>query len=520
MDAFEAGTLLTRLARGGDVDLGEGEQSTLAALVRDGLVAQAPDVSSEQAELEATRRELATLAAPTTARTPQVIERERALRTRALELVEITSKAQGAAVVRGAGMGPYRAGGGAQAYVVTYAARALLSDLAPRLGRAGRMSLADFRTHMTLLRDVFAHRAKRAQALAGLMRLSTSSGAAAVSDGAVRAAAIGLAARNEPERELAATWGVLVQSLTQADALDASGKDEWTPDQESAAAEGMMLATRNLSALTPAAAQEAHRQRLDLYRRYTQGFAEDALDATMILAGNFDAIAHAAELAAAASAYGTPLPLSAALVLCASPATDRAGLVAQIRARFANLQEGVDERERTYAAVLLCLAGQDPAPLVDRARDLRAYLARFAPDGMLVPAALLALLPIDVAETLDLLRMVSAELQKHRFGGTGAESLSLSIKLLLATALLARGEEGDPEERAGFLRFDALAAAQLGLAGVVSQVPLSFTALTAFHRPALDSTAVYERIQQPTHSPYVFGRSNRSSGSSRSYGWG
>jgi hypothetical protein len=516
MHAFDAGTLLTRLARGGDVDLAPGEDETLHALVREGLVSAAPDVSAETSELEATRRELGSIASQGAARSPAALEREKALRSRALELVEITSRARGAAVVRGSGLGPYRAGGGASAYVVTYQARALLSDLAPRLGRAGRMSLADFRAHMAALREVFAHRALRAQDLASLLRASATQAATAVSDGAVRSAAIGLAARNEPTRELAATWGVLVQALTQADLTDGSGQDEWTPDQESAAAEGMILATRDLGTLSAASAREAHRQRLELYRRYTVDFSEDALDATMILAGSFAGIADAEVLARAAQAYGTRLPLSAALVLRASLSPDPAALAAQIRARFASLQEGVDERERTYAAVLLCLAGQDPAALVDRARDLRAYLARFSPSGMLVPAALLALLPIDLAETLDLLRMVSAELQKHRFGGTGAESLSLSIKLLLATALLARGDEGDPEERAGFLRFDALAAAQLGLAGVVSQVPLSFTALTAFHRPALDAASYYESLFQPTHSPYVFGGSS----GRRSSGWG
>jgi hypothetical protein len=267
----------------------------------------------------------------------------------------------------------------------------------------------------------------------------------------------------------------------------------------------MILATRDLGSLRPESAAVVHQQRLALLRRYTSGHSEDALDATMILAGVPDAIGEAEELARAAAAYGTPLPLSAALVLRASRATDRAALAAQIRSRFSELGEGADERERTFAAVLLALVGQDPTVLVQRARDLRAYLARFSPNGMLVPAALLALLPIDLPETLDLLRMVSSELQRHRFGAGGAESLSLSIKLLLATALLARGDEGDPEERAGFLRFEQLEAAQLGLAGLVSQVPLSFAALTAFHRPALNATQEYQQAYQPTHSPYVFG---------------
>jgi hypothetical protein len=529
MQAFEAGTLLTRLARGGDVELGPGEDLTLAELVRERLVARAPEVSAQVTELEGLRRELATLVAPGAARPADAAVREKALRARALELVEIVSRGEGAATVRGAGAGPYRAGGGHERYVVTYQARSLLSDLAPRLGRVGRMSLADFRAHMDLLRDVLHRRALRAQSLYALLRANPTAATTNVSDGAVRSVAVGLSVRNEPERELTATWGLLVQALTQADAADGTGASEWTPDQEAAAAEGMILATADLATLSHASARLVHTQRLDLLRRYSgAGFSEDALDATMLLSGSPTApaaLAEAAELATAAAGFGTPLPVSAALVLRASRSVDRAGLVAQLRARLAALSEGVDERERTYAAVLLALAGQDPAALLDRARDLRAYLSRFSPNGMLVPAALLALLPVDVAESLDLLRMTSAELQKlqtgqaklpaghdkHRFGAGGAELVTLSIKLLLATAMLAAGADGDREEHAGFVRFEGLSA-QLGLAGLVSQVPLSFTALAAFHRPALDAALHYQEVFQPTHSPYVFGTGGRSRG--------
>jgi hypothetical protein len=440
----------------------------------------APDVRAQVSELEGIRRELASLGAPGAPLSADARAREKTLRARALELVEVVSRGEGAATVRGAGAGPYRAGGGHEAYVVTYQARSLLSDLAPRLGRVGRMSLAEFRAHMAALRDVLSHRALRAQTLHALLRANPTAATTNVSDGAVRSVAVGLSVRNEPERELTATWGLLVQALTQADAADGTGAYEWTPDQEAAAAEGVMLATADLATLSHASARLVHTQRFDLLRRYTgAGFSEDALDATMILAGSptaSAAIAEAAELATAAATLGTPLPLSAALVLRASRSVDRAGLVAQLRARLAALGEGIDERERTYAAVLLALGGQDPAALLDRARDLRAYLSRFSPNGMLVPAALLALLPIDVAESLDLLRMTSAELQKHRFGAGGAELVTLSIKLLLATALLATGAEGDREEGAGFVRFEGLTAAQLGLAGLFSQVPLSFTA--------------------------------------------
>jgi hypothetical protein len=200
-----------------------------------------------------------------------------------------------------------------------------------------------------------------------------------------------------------------------------------------------------------------------------------------------------------------------------SPSPNPAELVAQIHGQLVQAQEGQSEAERTTASVLLALAGHDPAAMVQRTRDLRAYLARFAPSGMLVQAALLALLPVDLAEALDLLRLASSELQGHRLGGGGAEALTLAVKLLMQTALLARGAEGDPEECAGFVRFDQLALANLGTAGLASQVPLSLAALTAFHRPALDAALYYQETHQPTHSPYVHSHSHsRSRGGS----WG
>lgn len=507
MRAFEAGSLLLRLARGGDVALGPHELELLRVLVYEGLLNAAPDVSAELAELMELRVLLA--ASP-----PPAQDKAIALRARALELVEIVSGAQGAARVAEGAVGPYRAGGGARHYVLSFRARSLLSDLAPRLGRVGHMTLEELEAHLRAVREVFAHRAQRALELDGLLR-----GPAAelsVSEGARRSAAVGLSVRNEPARMLVATWSMLVKALLELDKNDGTGRSEWTPDQESAAAEGVILATRDLRQLSARSAALVHEQRLALLGRYTQGNAEDALDATMILAAMGDVLTEAAELARAAQSYGTPLPLSAALIARASPSPDAAGLVAQLRARLQRLGEGADEHERTYAAALLTLGGADPAALVDRARDVRAYLGRFSATGTLVPAALLALLPVELPELLDLLRMVSAELQKQRIGAGGAESLSLSIKLLLATALLARGDEGDPEERVGLLRFDTLAASQLGVAGLVSQVPLSFSALTAFHRPTLDAVLFYQEAFQPTHSPYVFGTGS----GYRSSGWG
>jgi hypothetical protein len=506
MLAIEAGTLLIQLARGGDVELAPAQEPTLRALVAARLLAEAPDTTSEEQQLAEARAEYVRIAAPP-GRTPSDVEK--ALRARILDLAERTARAQGATRVRFAGAGAYRSEAGPTAScVLTYQARTLLSDLAPRLARVGQMPLADFQRHVDLVREVFAHRARRASVLFAAIRSAAPPG---TSDGALRSAAVGLSARNEPEREVASTWSVLAAALRREDASDGSGAVEWSPDQEAAAAEGMILGTTDLRTLGQSSATAAHRQRLELWRAYSNGSAEDALDATMLIASGLD-LGRAAAIATECQGLAMPLALTAALIASAGGP----GVAARIVSAHEDLGregEGESAAERASAAALLGLAPEGPGLAVARARELRSYLARFAPTGMLVPAALLALLPVEAAEALDLLRTASTELQKHKLGGGGAESLTLATKLLLQTATLARGQEGDPEERAALVRFDALATAQLGLAGLVSQVPLTLTALTAFHRPVLEATLYFQQQHQPTHSPYAFG-------SGRSSGWG
>lgn len=506
MLAIEAGTLLNQLARGGDVELAPTQERTLRELLAAGLIAEAPDTSADERLLAEARAELARIAAPP-GRAPS--DAEKALRARILELAERAARAHGAARVRIAGAGPYRAAAGSTAsFVVTHRARALLSDLVPRLARVGAMPLAEFQRHMQLVRDVIALRARRASVLFAAIRPA---GAPGTSEGALRSAAVGLSARNEPEREVASTWAALVAALRSEDANDRSGAAEWSADQEAAAAEGMILATSDLRSLGRPSARVAHEKRLELLRTYSNGSSEDALDATMLLASGAD-LARASAIAHDCLSLGVPLTLSSALVAAAGP-EDVSARIATVYGRLEQYHEGETPAERTVASVLIALAILDPMSAVQRARELRAYLARFAPTGMLVPAALLSLLPVETTEALDLLRTASTELQKHKLGGGGAESLTLATKLLLQTAMLARGNEGDPEESAALVRFDALATSQLGLAGLVSQVPLTLTALTAFHRPVLDAALYYQAHHQPTHSPYVFG-------SGRSTGWG
>lgn len=524
MKAFDAGALLSKLARPGDVELAPSESAILVELVREGLVARAPDVRQETAELERVRAELAELDARTTPRTPREESLEQTLRARALELVERVSQGGGAALVRDTSS--YRGAASAEPYVVTYQARSLMSDLAARLGRVGAMNLDEFRAHMDTLREVFALRARRAQAIAAQMFTGLASARLSIVDRVVRSSAIGLAARNESEAVLASTWIRLINELTTADARDGTGAVEWPLEQNASTAEAMMLAVPSLDLLTSDRAERLHKARLAHRRLVAGASTHDALEASVLLMGmdssESDRVLREAEsVLDRANGLGASLSLPGAILIVRSAAGERLELLGLLEQRLAELGEGEDARQRADAATLLALDGRAIDELVPRVRDLRAYLGRFAPGGMLVPAGLLALMPCELPETLDLLRMVSTALQKERFMAGGAETLVLSTKLLLSTALLAAGAEGDPEERAGWLRFDQLASRRLGFAGVALSMPISLVSMSVFQNPVL-STMEFDRLYQATHSPYVFSTSGSSwgSGSSRGYGWG
>lgn len=514
MLANEAGSLLARLAKGGEIEIGPADTALLGQLVAQGLVAKAPNVSAERAALEAAQRELAELAKSSTSKADRA-PRERLLRSRILDLVERVGRAHGACLVRSLEAGPYRANAARreESYIVTFEGRALLSDLAPRLDRVGPVTLTEFRDHMKTLREVLAFRCRRAQTLATLMRPNAPAGS---SEAALRSAAVGLASRREPEERIADRWTAVVGALARADAAD--GGVGWTPDQEIAAAEGILLSARDLSALGETEAKSFHRLRAELASRFTQGHAEDALDAAVLVGDDRGALDRAADLARTSLALGLPLTLSAALVLDRSPAQDRVALAASLHRALSPWASGETELVRTMAAVLLALAAKEPNRIIERTRELHAYLTRFGREGMLLPSALLGLLEAEPAEILDLVRLASSALEQHALGAGGAESMVLAVKLLLSTALLARGDEGDPEEQTIALRFDEVAVERLGAAGLSTHVPLTFRVLSTFHRPALDAAAIW-RERQPTHSPSVFG-SSRSTAFGRSFGRG
>lgn len=506
MRAMEAGYVLLKLAQGGEVTLSEEEQSTLAPLESGGFIERAPDTGEAEARLAALRQELGGL----TTQAARAANEAR-LRTEILALSEVVVRGRGAArVVRATGSA-YRAERSGQSYVVTFAGRTLLGDLAPRLGRVGTLEMDLFRAHMDALRKTFAEKAQRAAELLRALRPATKD----VSDSALRSVALGLSAKREPVSELASAWRAYFQELRTTDAEQSLRTFRWLPDQEAAGAEALLLLPPSLRGERPAA--RLHGLRVRCYDTYCEQNAEDALDAAMHLMTAHSvekAVKEATKLAVQMKQVQTPMTLSVALALRAAGQLRQGAVFTYFFTELSRAKEGADDRERHAAALALMLSSTAPAATFARARELRGYLTRFATTGMLTPACLLATLPVETGEALDLLRLASAELQKARFECGGPEALTLAVKFLLQTVILAAGNEGDAEEQLGLIRFEGLALEALGHAGLASHIPLSLTTLAAFHRPALDAAIVYQELYQPMHSSSVFG------GGHRSGGWG
>lgn len=519
---LEVANLLARLVPGAIVELSPGEQVVLDRVCAAGLATRTTDRTTSRAALEAKKDALAR------STDPLAIAR---LRIEVLDLSESLASADGAATVHAsAGDGPYRSGATPGAsYALTQGGRALLSNLGPRAARAADLPVSDFALQLSALEMLFAARARRAADLVARVQPRISG---SLPPHALRSAMIGLASLSEPVDALGDAFFVLFTAIRQV-----YTPSPCTPAQDASAAESLILhAGSSRGAYQTQTAQSFVVARDELARRFCENRSEDALDAMLLLA-SFDPGQHepriqrAARFAAAMARAGVPTPLSVALfVTVADESTDLVPTVTRaysaIRRWAPDLTEAL-----TAAALLTSQSAYTPETQLERMNALYAYLSRGAPQGMVVAAALLALLDGEPAGLLDDLRLAGKHVVEQRLTPGGTEATSLALKLLLHSALLARGSEGDPEESLALAvralpDVAALAVGTQGLGTMSATLPMLTSSVVAFHRPMLDAAVIYEQHSRPMHSDYVFG-GNRGTGyggyhptSHRSFGWG
>src|SRR5207245_6141893 len=131
-------------------------------------------------------------------------------------------------------------------------------------------------------------------------------------------------------------------------------------------------------------------------------------------------------------------------LLVQSSRTENPTLVPRYAAYFQALRmPSVPEKDVGLSSALLTVGGgPDPAAAIRRFELARDYLSRFNGGGMAVPSAMLAILSAEIEESLDNLRMASAEIGNHRLSLGGMENLSLGMKLLLQIAVVPNPVRG------------------------------------------------------------------------------
>ena len=426
------------------------------------------------------------------------LAREQALlRSRVLDLAEGAARVLGSAKVDG------------ERVAVTFRGKELVAALGPRLSRVGYASIDEFEAALARLREAFAQRASRASQILRLL----SPAIPWIEEIHLRSAAVGLSVREEPPGAIAAAYPAAVESLG-ARFAPVGPEAVNIATLRPLVAETICVSAPSLEIPAIYAAVQTFTSLWERIVRSAPTWAEDALRAAMMLVPLGDRRESVLQdaIAFARAARGASLDVVADIATSIVVVQSGQGLdpstVDRYRSYFAAVRSpAVPEKDLALAAALLTSGGgTDPGAAVQRYGVAREYLSRFNGDGMSGPAAMLAVLSAQLEESLDNLRLASAEIAKYRLSLGGMENLSLGMKLLLETAVLPSPVRGIVSPQGALAPPEQPPSAPLGLLGVAFATPfLMLPALAAFHETALHRLAVSDYAFHPVHANYVYG---------------
>ena len=155
--------------------------------------------------------------------------------------------------------------------------------------------------------------------------------------------------------------------------------------------------------------------------------------------------------------------------------------------------------DTTAAAAFLASSPLVPETLTDRYQAVDSILDELFIDRMDTAAALISIMSPGIMETLDNIRMASAEIMRAKLSLGGMENFSLGLKLVLQAGAHVSGSLGTGAPQPGFtdLSMDTLtmSAAVRG-----NGVPY-----LVFHRSLVHNRAIRHHRFHPVHSHYVYG---------------
>ena len=162
-----------------------------------------------------------------------------------------------------------------------------------------------------------------------------------------------------------------------------------------------------------------------------------------------------------------------------------------------------DDVGDTMSAALMAASGLPIEVAVDRFGRAYQILERFNGGSMRVPSAMISILPNEVDEAMDNVRIASASIMRNKLSLGGAENLSLGIKMLVHSAAMAAGSSSGG---GGAPAYGMAAPNVLALTGISVATAFAIGAsLLAFHEFSLHKIAVQDYVWHPVHTHYVYG---------------
>jgi hypothetical protein len=492
MQCQTAATLLNRIQVGAAPTSEPDEEAAVEDLLRRGLLMEVQDGDGNGTDIPELRRQMADIQE---ARASGGLDAEEAalleapLRTRILEAAERQARARAATEW------------GGRRLAVTYAGRTLLGNLLTRQDRVGALDLDEFSQQMTDLKSVLWTRADKAAQILKFL----SPALAPVDEIHLRNAAVGLAVRPEAPVELAKSFAAVFRAL---------GTTNLSAIKHPLLSE---LAVVSRGVMGPEAAMRAAQELVTL-RNTVKGYlathaqGDDVTAAAILFAMNEadreSAMRNAALIAnGLMDRYGRTGPTMTPWVLVASMGLfekfDVVGSLGWFITELSN--RGVAYDQSSIAAAIMFASRQEGADeLVRQFSRAYSYLTRFGPEGMVVPSAMVAVMPAGIEESLDDLRIACAQISANKLSLAGMENMSLGVKLLLQSAVLAgAGPAGPPEMRVGPSELKAFAP--IGIAGMAIVLPTAMAALYVFHETTVQQQAVINSSFHPVHTHFIYG---------------
>ncbi len=409
-------------------------------------------------------------------------EKQRMVRTRIVQLVQDTADEATTGTVDGE---PVR---------VTFKGRELLDTLEPRLARVGGMEVEEFQREMGTIHGHFKTRAARARRI--LRRVASSF--KGVDEIHLRLAAVGLSGRPGDPDEAA---DLFVQAWKGLDRRRGRGREDhpaWV-----SLAETIALVAGDAGDLDNLVA----RANGLLRERWNDAFMpmDEVRAAAIVLSCRAETRGLLADAVSIAREECPDNPGAAAFLACAvrregAHDATRAEVVMDFRFLRDNIAgEGSDRDQAVTGAALMAAAGLHTEAVLARYREALVKLESFDGASMELPASMVAILPVTVAEALDNVRLASSCIYGSRLSLGGVENLSLGVKMLMHSAVLASDTDRRPD-------VGSAAPQVLALTGVPAAAVLTVAAgLLAFHALSLHELAVRDYRFHPVHSHYVYG---------------